>query len=493
MYKVLFVSPEVVPFAKTGGLADVAGTLPVALRSLGCDIRIIMPFYRMVESVATERTLVASGIQIPVGATTYAGDIWETRLNNTVPVYLVKCDEFFDRGNLYGTAQGDYRDNAQRFIFFSRCALEACIKLGYAPDIVHCHDWQAGLVPVYLKTSYRNQPGFSNTASVFTIHNIAYQGLFDKNAFSLTGLPEWLFGIDGLEYWGNMSILKGALIFSDVINTVSRKYSQEIQTPEFGYGMEGILARRRADLYGILNGVDYDEWNPATDRYIAAHYTSADLSGKHLCKKDVLKDYNLPARLGSRPLLGVISRLADQKGFDLLAAIIDQLMAIDLGFVLLGTGEQKYHDLFLAIAQKYPRKAGIKIAYNNALAHKIEAGCDIFLMPSRYEPCGLNQIYSLKYGTVPVVRATGGLDDTIMDYDERTGQGNGFKFTEYRADDFSHAIQRALTLYANMAEWSRLVKNCMAYDFSWEQSARQYLELYGTAIQKVKREEKSIG
>ncbi len=489
MYKVLFVAPEVVPFAKTGGLADVAGTLPLALHRLGCDIRIVMPFYRMVENVATECSLVARGIPIPVGSTTYTADVWETRLRHAVPVYLIKCDEFFDRSNLYGTAQGDYRDNAQRFIFFSRGTLETCITLDYTPDIVHCHDWQTGLVPVYLKTSYRHHPCLAHAGSVFTIHNIAYQGVFNADAFALTRLPAPVFGMEGLEYWGKMSILKGALMFADVINTVSKKYSQEIQTPEFGYGMEGILARRSADLYGILNGVDYDEWNPATDPYIAAPYTSADLSGKLLCKQDVLKDYNLPARLKSKPLLGVISRLADQKGFDLLAAIIDKLMARDLGFVLLGTGDQKYHDLFTAIARTYPRKSGIKITYDNTVAHKIEAGCDIFLMPSRYEPCGLNQIYSLKYGTVPVVRATGGLDDTIIDYDERTGQGNGFKFSAYDADDFFQAIERALSLYAKKPQWTRLVKHCMTYDFSWEQSARRYLELYGKAVAKVTSEE----
>jgi starch synthase len=488
MYKVLFASSEVVPFAKTGGLADVAGTLPVALRALGCDIRIIMPFYRMVESVAAERTLVVEGLEIAVGNKLYAADIWETKLAQSVPVYLVKCDEFFDRGSLYGTAKGDYRDNAERFIFFSRCALEACMKLGFAPDIVHCHDWQSGLIPAYLKTIYSSKPNFLKTGSVFTIHNIAYQGLFDRTAFNLTGLPPRLFSINGLEYWGNMSILKAALMFSDIINTVSKKYSEEIQTTEFGYGMEGILAMRRADLYGILNGVDYDEWNPETDKFLAAQYSSADLKGKQACKEDLLKEFNLPASLRPQPLLGVISRLADQKGFDLLAEIIDELMAINLGFVLLGTGEQKYHDLFAAIGKKYPKRAGIKIAYNNAIAHKIEAGCDLFLMPSRYEPCGLNQIYSLKYGTVPVVRATGGLDDTIVDYNEKDGRGNGFKFSEYSAQEFLHSIKRALKIYADKTKWARLVKNCMANDFSWEQSARQYMELYGKALKKVKNE-----
>ena len=273
-------------------------------------------------------------------------------------------------------------------------------------------------------------------------------------------------------------------MFSDIINTVSKKYSQEIQTPEYGYGMEGILTKRTSDLYGILNGVDYTEWSPEADTYTAAHYSARDLSGKQACKKDLLNEYGLPDRLSTKPLLGVISRLADQKGFDLLSDIMDELMAMDLGFVLLGNGEQKYHDLFERIARQYPKKAGIKIAYNNSLAHKIEAGCDMFLMPSRYEPCGLNQIYSLKYATVPIVRATGGLDDTISDYSEAAGTGNGFKFSDYNSREFLRTIKRALKVFENNAAWHKLMQNCMSYDFSWKQSAEQYVELYKKAIVK---------
>ena len=484
MLKVLFASSEVVPFAKTGGLADVAGSLPIALKALGCDVRVIMPFYKMVEQAAKERKLIAENIDIPVGDKIYAGDIWETSLGASIPVYLVKCDEFFDRSSLYGTAKGDYRDNAERFIFFSRCALEFCIHADFAPDVIHCHDWQAGLIPAYLKTLYSMEGQFLRTGTVFTIHNIAYQGLFQAEVFRLTGLPERLFTIDGLEYWGQMSIMKSALMFSDIINTVSKKYSQEIQTPEYGYGMEGILTKRTSDLYGILNGVDYTEWSPEADTYTAAPYSAQDLSGKQACKKDLLKEYGLPDSLGTKPLLGVISRLADQKGFDLLSDIMDELMAMDLGFVLLGNGEQKYHDLFERIARQYPKKAGIKIAYNNSLAHKIEAGCDMFLMPSRYEPCGLNQIYSLKYATVPIVRATGGLDDTISDYSEAAVTGNGFKFSDYNSREFLRTIKRALKVFENKKAWHKLMQNCMSYDFSWKQSAEQYVELYKKAIAK---------
>ncbi len=488
MLKVLFASSEVVPFAKTGGLADVSGTLPVALKSLGCDVRVIMPFYKMVEKTAPERKLLAERIEIPIGRKIYLGDVWETNLEPSIPVYLVQCDEFFDRGQLYGTAKGDYRDNAERFIFFSRCALELCIKTEFAPDIIHCHDWQTGLIPAYIKSIYRDLPQFAKTRTVFTIHNIAYQGLFEKEVFQLTGLPADYFNVNGLEYWGKMCILKAALMFSDIITTVSKKYSEEIQTSEFGYGMEGILMSRKDDLYGILNGVDYAEWNPEADKYIAAHYSSSALTRKQKCKEDLLNEYKLPAKLRTKPLLGVISRLADQKGFDLLAQIMDKLMSLDIGFVLLGTGEQKYHDLFETIGRKFPDKVGIRIGYDNTLAHKIEAGCDMFLMPSRYEPCGLNQIYSLKYGTVPIVRATGGLDDTISDYDERKGTGTGFKFEKYSSKELLHTIKRALALYEKKKDWQKLMLDCMACDFSWEQSAQQYMELYRKAIKKVIRQ-----
>ena len=484
MLKVLFASSEVVPFAKTGGLADVAGSLPIALKNIGCDVRVIMPFYKMVEPAAKERKLLVENIEIPVGNKIYAGDIWEASIGGAVPAYLIKCDEFFDRSSLYGTAKGDYRDNAERFIFFSRCALECCLNIDFSPDIIHCHDWQAGLIPAYLKTLYSAERRFKHTGTVFTIHNIAYQGVFARDAFKLTGLPESIFSIDGLEYYGQMCILKSALMFSDIINTVSKKYSEEIQTTEYGYGMEGILVKRKNDLYGIINGVDYAEWSPETDAFTAAPFSAADLKGKQACKDDLLKEYGLPESLSSRPILGVISRLADQKGFNLLADIMDELMAMDVGFVLLGNGEQKYHDLFERIARQYPKKAGIKIAYNNSLAHKIEAGSDMFLMPSRYEPCGLNQIYSLKYATVPIVRATGGLDDTIVDYKEADGSGNGFKFTDYNAREFMRTIQRALKLFEDKKKWHKLMQNCMSYDFSWKQSALRYAELYKKAMTK---------
>jgi starch synthase len=482
--KVLFASSEVVPFAKTGGLADVSGALPVNLNSSGCDVRVITPFYRMTLKSDLQRNLLIDNIEVQVGDRTYFGQVWEGLLKSSVPLYLVRCDEFFDRDQLYGTPQRDYHDNAERFIFFCRIAFETCTKLGFSPDIIHCNDWQTGLIPAYIKSIYKDNPFFSSTATVFTVHNVAYQGLFKKEKFNLTGLPSYFFDINGLEYWGKMSLMKSALIYSDVINTVSKKYSQEIQTEEYGYGLERVLLSRKDDLYGILNGVDYEEWNPLQDRFISKHYSVKNLLGKKACKKDLLNEYKLPSDMIDTPLIGSISRLADQKGFDLLAEVMDELMELDLGFVLLGTGEQKYHELFTNIGKKYQGKAGIMIAYDNRIAHKIEAGCDMFLMPSQYEPCGLNQIYSLKYGTVPIVRATGGLDDTIQDYDMNTGKGTGFKFKEYLPEEFLNSIKRALSLYKDKKRWKNLIKNCMACDFSWEKSAQEYIELYKTARAK---------
>ncbi|MCX8011609.1 MAG: glycogen synthase, partial [Desulfobacterota bacterium] len=334
--KVLFVSPEAVPFAKTGGLADVSGALPKALKKMGIDVRLALPFYRMVWEQKYNYQPFIENLAVPVGKRCLKGDIkalleWK----NGFPVYFVEKEEFYDRSNLYGTPKGDYFDNAERFIFFSRMVLELCKKIEFYPDIIHSNDWQCGLIPCYLKTLFKTDPQFANTASVFSIHNIAYQGLFPGEDFPLTGLPPELFSISGVEFWGKVSFIKAGIVFADIINTVSEKYSQEIQTYEFGYGLEGILRERKQDLYGVLNGADYEEWNPVTDKYIAANYSADNLSGKIKCKEDLLKAFKLPKKLISRPLIGIISRLADQKGFDLLAKIIDELMQLELGLVVL--------------------------------------------------------------------------------------------------------------------------------------------------------------
>jgi starch synthase len=482
--KILFVTPEAVPFAKTGGLADVAGALPKSLRALGCEIKCVMPYYRMVKESGLPLQYMGKEIEIPIGDEKLKADIYLGQLNQDISVYFIGREEFFDREFLYSTPKGDYFDNAERFIFFSKAALIFCQNMGFSPDIIHHHEWQTGLIPAYLKSIYQNHPLFSHTAVVFTIHNIAYQGTFKKEKFWLTGLPTEMYNPEGIEFWERINFMKAGIVYANVINTVSKKYSEEIQTPEYGYGLEGILRKRREDLYGILNGVDYQDWDPSHDSHLIARYDGKDRSKKKECKKDLLKEFHLPASLENAPLLGMISRLADQKGFDLLMEILEGLFALDIGFVLLGTGEQKYHDLFTQVAQKYPQKAGIRIAYDDRLAHKIEAGADFFLMPSKYEPCGLNQIYSLKYGTIPVVRATGGLDDTITPYDPVTKKGNGFKFTRYDAKEFLTTIKMGISFYDQPEHWGQLLRNAMAADFSWERSAEAYLKLYHKALEK---------
>ncbi|MFB0507647.1 MAG: glycogen synthase GlgA [Thermodesulfobacteriota bacterium] len=478
---VLFLSPEAAPFAKTGGLADVAGSLPKALKEMGCDIRVAMPYYRMAKKGDFTVSLLYEDVEIPLFGEVLKGDIFLTEADGRVPLYLINKDEYFDREYLYGTPKGDYFDNVERFVYFSRMAFLLCKKLNFQPHVFHCNDWQTGLVPAYLKTMYTEDPFFSGTSSLFTIHNIAYQGIFHEKKLEVTGLPRDVYHPGGIEYWGKINFLKAGIVFSDIINTVSHRYSREIQTPEFAYGLEGVLRHRSDDLYGVLNGADYREWNPKTDPLIAANYYENDLSGKAKCKEDLLAGFNLPRSLNKLPILGVISRLADQKGFDLLAESMKGLMRMDLGFVLLGRGDERYHQLFERIAKEYPKKAGIKIAYDNTLAHKIEAGSDIFLMPSRYEPCGLNQMYSLKYGTVPLVRATGGLDDTIQDYNPKTGEGTGFKFQSYSPRDFLDTVRKALAVYRDGERWEKLMIRGMKADFSWQRAAREYVNLYGRA------------
>jgi starch synthase len=481
---VFFITSEAVPFAKTGGLADVAGALPKFLLSLGCRVTLVMPYYRMVRKTGLPIRPVNQSLQVSLGREDLRIDLFQGELPGGVPVYFIGREEFFDREFLYGTSRGDYFDNAERFIFFSKAALALIRTLEDPPDILHHHEWQTGLISAYLHSIYREDPFFSGTGVVFTIHNLAYQGLFPKEKLERTGLPPAMYHPEGVEFWGKINFMKAGIVYADAINTVSRKYSEEIQTAEFGCGLEGILKKRRADLHGILNGVDYQDWDPSHDAHLAAPFSAEDLSGKKACKIDLLREFGLPASFEQVPLLGVISRLADQKGFDLLAEIIEDLFRLEVGFVLLGTGEKKYHDLFSEIGKKYPRRAGIRIAYDDRLAHKIEAGADLFLMPSRYEPCGLNQIYSLKYGTIPVVHATGGLEDTIVPYNPSAGTGNGFKFKPYDARKFFEQIETALSFYRQPKHWNRIRKNAMTADFSWEKSAASYVDLYRHAQRK---------
>ncbi len=480
--KILFAASEAAPFARTGGLGDVAGALPQALSRLGHDVRLIMPLYRAVDVTRHRLREAASGLDVPASVGSEKVDILEGHLPGGTRVYFVRHELSFDRDGLYQAPSGDdYPDNAERFALFCRATLEACRALSFRPEVLHAHDWQTALLPVYLKTILHDDPFFGAAATVFTIHNLGYQGLFPSDTLPRLGLPLNLFTPTGLEFFGKVNLLKGGLGFADLLTTVSRRYSQEIQTSEQGFGLDGVLSDRKSDLFGILNGIDPDEWNPAIDPHIAAHYTAADLSGKVRCKQDLQQRLRLPVR-ADVPLLGVISRLAEQKGLDLLRDIQETLMALDLQLVLLGSGEKALEAAFLEAAAKHPSKVGVRIGFDTPLSHQIEAGADLFLMPSRYEPCGLNQMYSLAYGTIPVVRATGGLDDTIVQFDPETGRGNGFKFEEASAAAFFQAIRQALELFPDKAQWGRLVGNAMAADFTWQRSAREYEQVYRRAL-----------
>ncbi|MGD8534207.1 MAG: glycogen synthase GlgA [Candidatus Aminicenantes bacterium] len=482
--KILFASSEVTPFAKTGGLADVSASLPSALASLGHQVVVVMPLYRSVKEGQFKLKNHEEYLDVPFRGNTGKDQVLFSKLSDNVRIYFVNRDEFFDRSALYGTPEGDYPDNAERFIFFSQAVLSLSQLIEFHPDIIHCNDWQTGLVPVYLRILYKDDSFFADSRTVFTIHNLAYQGLFPDQSMAISGLPQELFSIEGLEYYGKMNFLKGGIVFSDAITTVSEKYSQEIQTQEYGYGLEGILQKRAKDVHGILNGVDYKEWSPEDDTHLAANYDLNDLSGKHKCKLELLELFELDESENA-PLIGIISRLAAQKGFDILAEAVDELIELGVSLVLLGTGDKAYEKQFAELGEKHRGHFGVKIAFDNALAHKIEAGADMFLMPSRYEPCGLNQMYSLRYGTIPVVRATGGLDDTIQEFDPNSGKGNGFKFAEYSSGALVEAVKRALRVYGKRGVWLGLMKNAMKEDFSWNRSALRYDEVYRQVLQKV--------
>ena len=390
--------------------------------------------------------------------------------------YFVDYPEYFDRDALYGTKAGDYPDNAERYALFCRAVIEASKVVG-VPDVFHCHDWQSALVPVMLSTLYKEDPVFSDVGTLFTIHNMGYQGLFPPEVLPLLMLPWDLFTMAKLEFYGKVNFLKGAIEAADFITTVSRKYAQEIQTAEYGFGLEGVLRARAATLTGILNGVDYTEWNPATDKMIAANYSADDLSGKAKCKHDLLNEFGL-AHDTQLPVIGIVSRFAGQKGFDLIQYVADRMAQEELIVIALGTGDREYEDMFRRLHKQYPQKFAVKIEFNNRLAHKIEAGADMFLMPSKYEPAGLNQLYSLKYGTVPIVRATGGLDDTIEQYDPATGKGTGFKFKEYSGEALLDSVKAAVLAYRDTQRWEKLMHNGMVQDYSWTAAAKEYVKVY---------------
>ena len=467
MTRVLMVSSEATPFAKTGGLADVTGALPAALEKLGDEVAVVMPRYRQIPWEETESAW--DNMVVYAGATAYRVDI-RTLVHKGVRFYFVEAPYFFDRDGLYNARNVDYWDNHKRFAVLSLAALGVAQTV-FPCDILHSHDWQAALTPVYRADQQHANPLFDGVKTLLTIHNLGYQGRFHQSQFPDLGLNAGWFTPDKLEYYGDVNFLKGGIATSDWVTTVSPTYAKEIQTPEGGFGLDGALRARGDALTGILNGVDYEEWCPSTDKHIAANYSAADLAGKRACKKALLEEFHLPADNLDRPVIGIVSRFAQQKGFDLIAGIASFIEENDVQLVVLGSGDWRFEKIFHDWQRWQPKKVGVWFGYNNGLAHRIEAGADLFLMPSQYEPCGLNQIYSLRYGTVPVVRATGGLDDTIQ-------EDTGFKFSSYTVGSLYDALRTALGAYQNRDSWTERMRRGMAKDYSWDASARAYSSLY---------------
>jgi starch synthase len=480
--RVLYVASEVAPFAKTGGLADVAGALPPALARLGHDVRVVLPKHRDVEARAGSLRVAVPRVTVPIADRTVEGAILEARLGDAVPVYFVAQDGYYDRPALYGES-----DDCERFIFFCRSVLAALPALGWMPHVVHANDWPGGLLPVYLETVYRDRAEYADVATVFTVHNLAYQGLFWHYDMPLTGLGWDLFTPAGIEFYGHLSFLKAGLVFADLITTVSPTYAREIQTPEHGERMDGVLRGRAADLVGILNGLDVEAWNPATDPELPKRFDRDDPGGKAACAVALRTECGLPAPADRRPLVGVVSRLAEQKGLDLVAEAVPTLQAAGAQLVVLGAGEERYERLVVELARAHPETVAARIGFDEGLARRIYAGADVFLMPSRYEPCGLGQLIALRYGAVPVVRRTGGLADTVRPWHPATGEGTGFLFDEFSGAACRAALERAFATYAEPAAWRRLVANALAADFSWGASAEAYVTCYRRAIRKARR------
>jgi starch synthase len=466
------IASEATPFAKTGGLADVLGSLPQALVRQGVEAAVILPRYRTVSLDGAEK--VSENLALHPGWMTFNGDIWQRDIEG-VPYFLVDCPPLFDRDGIYGNYGGDFGDNHIRFAALCHAAFGVGRRL-FRPEIIHMHDWQAGLAAIYLHIYYSADPLFHGLKSIMTIHNLGYQGRFPSRILSDIGVPREMFRPDTVEFYGDVNLLKTGIVYADRITTVSPTYAKEIQTPEFGEGLDGLLRARTGQLHGILNGCDYSTWNPEVDPLIPARYSANDLSGKKTCKRALLEEFGLPADDLDTPVVGIVSRFAKQKGFDLIAAISGELYDIDLKMVVLGSGDPEYQQLFRRMAEQRPEKFGVKVAYDERVAHLVEAGSDLFLMPSLYEPCGLNQMYSLRYGTLPLVRATGGLADTV---DDETG----FLFWGYESGQLLNGLLFALDVYRNQPEhWRRMMRTAMSRDYSWDASAREYAELYGELL-----------
>jgi starch synthase len=529
--KILFAASEMTPFAKTGGLGDVVGALPIELAELGHEVSCCLPFYRCAKEIAREAKPTGLTFNIPLGGQTVTGELMELGVQapfGAVRVLFVRRDEYFDRSELYHTGVRDFEDNAERFLFFSKAVIELIGLPQFRPDVVHCHEWQTALIPVLMK--YRRErsqagtpvppdmqvenqksqagtpvPPEIGTKTVFTIHNLAYQGMFPAGTFPLTNLPAEFFTPAGLEFYGQMNLMKGGIVFADAVTTVSPTYAQEIQTPQLGFGLDPVLHSRsprsergKADVVGILNGVDYRRWDPATDRLLKQRYNAESLDGKRVCKSDLLRRMNLdvtgrdayatghdskgPSSYAGgyemRPVAAFISRLTDQKGVDVLAGAMSELLRLGVTVVVLGKGERRYETLLTELAARQPNQVAVKIAMDEELSHQMQAGADLLLVPSKFEPCGLTQLYALKYGTVPVVHDTGGLHDTVTPFDAKTASGHGFRFADYSARALVDAVAEAVEVYRQPQLWQRLQRNAMACDFSWRAAAKQYVKLY---------------
>lgn len=476
--RITFAASEGVPYSKTGGLADVIGALPKAVAATGHDVTVFLPRYRQTR-LRQDRVAIAN-LTIPMQDYLLFCQIIDGGKHDGVQFYFVDHPEFTYRDGLYGDARGDYADNAERFAMFCRAVIESSKRLG-VPDVFHVHDWQTSLIPVLLRSLYAYDADYSHTGTVLTIHNIGYQGAFPNSIMPKLLLPWSLFTMNALEFYDKVNFLKGGIVFADYVTTVSRTYAKEIQTYEYAFGLADTVRKRSDRVVGIVNGVDYGEWDPANDRSIPATFSTDDLSGKAKCKRALLEEYGIPKDKADWPVVGVISRFAAQKGFDLMEAALPQLLAEDMVLLVLGTGEKHYEAMFSQLHKRFPDRLCVKIAYDNRLAHLVEAGSDIFLMPSHYEPCGLTQIYSMRYGTVPVVRATGGLEDTVEQWNPETGTGTGFKFAGYQPRELRAAMREAIAAFERKDEWKRLMLNGMKQNFSWTAPARDYVSVYQKA------------
>jgi starch synthase len=484
--KVLLASAEVEPFAKTGGLADVAGALPKELKKLGVDIKIIMPKYKLVDKYLNSNNikpeLVLENLNFNIENRQEVCNVFKIKTQENIEVFFIDNSQYFDRSGIYGDKNGDYPDNSLRFSCFCAGVLEALKKIDWMPDIIHCNDWHTALIPFYLEIIYKNDKNLKHLKTIYSIHNLAYQGLFSPLYLPELGIPKSEFTMDKLEFYDQISLMKAGIIYSDIITTVSPQYAKEIQTAEFGCGLEGVLKNKTDKLYGILNGIDYDIWNPEIDKHISANYTYKNIQDKTINKQAIKKKCDFKETDKDIPLIGIVSRLTSQKGFDLLEQAIDNIMKMELQIVSLGVGEEKYHILFENMMKKHPKHIKVFLKYDALFAQEFYAGCDMFLMPSYYEPCGLGQLISLKYGTIPVVNKKGGLADTVEEFNTKNLTGTGFLMKDSSAESLESAIKKATTTYNNKNLWKHLVKNAMQADFSWTQSAKKYLNLYTKLI-----------